>query len=120
MLRSHRDDLELIAGTETGWEVAFPFLAMMALAAARNVSGRCPAELLESMVVFPSSKSSGGIQMATTSRGRGQDRAKVAAAQDHEVRYEARKEGVSKDTIEKVVKTAGNSRKKVEAEIGRR
>jgi hypothetical protein len=58
--------------------------------------------------------------MATTSRGRAQDRAKVAAGQDHEVRYEARKEGVLKDTIKKAVKTAGNSRKKVEAEIGRR
>jgi hypothetical protein len=58
--------------------------------------------------------------MATKSRGRAQDRAKVAAGQDHEVRYEAGKEDVSKDTVKKAVKTAGNSRKKVEAEIGRR
>jgi predicted DNA-binding protein (UPF0251 family) len=34
-------------------------------------------------------------------------------------KYEARKEGVSKDTVKKAVKSAGNSRKKVEAEIGR-
>lgn len=57
--------------------------------------------------------------MATTSRGRAQDRAKVAAGQDHEVRYEATKEGVSTDTVKKAVKNAGNSRKKVEAKIGR-
>lgn len=55
--------------------------------------------------------------MATTSRGRAQDRAKVAGGQDHEVRYEANKEGVSKDTVKKAVRNAGNSRKKVEAEI---
>ncbi len=40
--------------------------------------------------------------MGTTSRGRGQDRANVAAGQDHEVRYEASKEGVSKDAIKKL------------------
>ncbi|MFB2567412.1 DUF3606 domain-containing protein [Rhizobium sp. IMFF44] len=57
--------------------------------------------------------------MATTSKGRAQDRAKVAGGQDHEVRYEAKKEGVSKDRVKKAVKSAGNSRKKVEAEIGR-
>ncbi|RFB93276.1 DUF3606 domain-containing protein [Rhizobium leguminosarum bv. trifolii] len=57
--------------------------------------------------------------MAQSSRGRAQDRAKVAARQDHEVKYEAKKEGVSKDTVKKAVKNAGNSRKKVEAEIGR-
>ncbi|EJC75101.1 Protein of unknown function (DUF3606) [Rhizobium leguminosarum bv. trifolii WSM2012] len=54
-----------------------------------------------------------------TSRGRTQDRARVAGGQDHEVKYEARKEGVSKDTVKKAVKSAGNSRKKVETEIGR-
>ncbi|GGE07922.1 DUF3606 domain-containing protein [Rhizobium anhuiense] len=57
--------------------------------------------------------------MAQSSRGRSQDRAKVAAGQDHEVKYEARKEGVSKDAVKKAVKRTGNSRKKVEAEIGR-
>ncbi|MDR9764131.1 DUF3606 domain-containing protein [Rhizobium redzepovicii] len=57
--------------------------------------------------------------MATTSRGRNQDRARVAAGQKHEVAYEATKENVSKDTVKKAVKSAGNSRKKVEAEIGR-
>ncbi|MBB3165668.1 DUF3606 domain-containing protein [Rhizobium laguerreae] len=55
-----------------------------------------------------------------TSRGRAQDRARVAGGQDHEVKYEAKKEGVSKDAVTKAVKNAGNSRKKVEAEIDRR
>ena len=54
-----------------------------------------------------------------TPRGRAQDRARVAGGQDHEVNYEATKEGVSKDTVKKAVKRAGNSRKKVEAQIGR-
>ncbi|TCB20736.1 DUF3606 domain-containing protein [Rhizobium leguminosarum bv. viciae] len=55
-----------------------------------------------------------------TSRGRAQDRARVAGGQDHEVKYEAKKEGVSKDAVKKAVTSAGNSRKKVEAEIDRR
>jgi hypothetical protein len=58
--------------------------------------------------------------MATTSRGRAQDRARVAGGQDHEVKYEAKKEGVSKDAVKKTVKNVGNSRKKVEAELDRR
>jgi len=57
--------------------------------------------------------------MATTSRGRAQDRAKVAAGQDHEVRYEADKTNVSRDAVKKAVKSAGNSRKKVEAQLGK-
>ncbi|MGO8021231.1 DUF3606 domain-containing protein [Rhizobium leguminosarum] len=56
----------------------------------------------------------------TPSRGRAQDRARVAGGQDHEVKYEATTEGVSKDAVKKAVKSAGNSREKVEAEIGRR
>jgi hypothetical protein len=52
-----------------------------------------------------------------TSKGRAQDRAQVAAGQDHEVRYEAGKVGVPKDKVKKAVKDAGNSRKKVEAEL---
>ncbi|WP_327210042.1 DUF3606 domain-containing protein [Rhizobium leguminosarum] len=55
--------------------------------------------------------------MATTSRGRTQDRARVAGGQDHEVKYEAKKEGVSKDAVKTTVKNVGNSRKKVEAEL---
>ncbi len=47
-------------------------------------------------------------------RGRAQDRARVAGGQDHEVRYEAGKEGVSKDEVRDAVKEVGNSRRKVE------
>jgi hypothetical protein len=54
-----------------------------------------------------------------TSRGRSQDRSKVAGGQDHEVKYEAKKTGASKDEVRQAVKDAGNSRKKVEARLGR-
>lgn len=57
--------------------------------------------------------------MAQTKRGRAQDRAKVAGGQDHEVRYEAKKEGVSKSDVKAAVKKVGNSRKKVENELER-
>ncbi len=57
--------------------------------------------------------------MATTTRGRAQDRAKVAGGQDHEVRYEAKKTGASKDEVKAAVKSAGNSRKKVEDRLGK-
>ncbi|MFP5076389.1 DUF3606 domain-containing protein [Rhizobium sp. YIM 134829] len=55
--------------------------------------------------------------MSTTTRGRNQDRAQVAAGQDHELRYEAEKEGVSKDIVAKTVKSVGNSRKAVEDKL---
>jgi len=58
--------------------------------------------------------------MSQTDRGRSQDRARVAAGQDHEVRYEAKKEGVSKDDVKDAVHKAGNSRDKVEAELDRK
>lgn len=56
--------------------------------------------------------------MAETKRGRAQDRAKVAGGQAHEVAYEAAKTGSSAGAVRQAVKTAGNSRKKVEAELG--
>jgi predicted DNA-binding protein YlxM (UPF0122 family) len=55
--------------------------------------------------------------MASSNRGRNQDRARVAAGQDYEVRYEAEKEGVSKQAVRDAVKEVGNSRKKVEARL---
>jgi hypothetical protein len=55
--------------------------------------------------------------MSTTSRGRAQDRARVAGGQDYEVRYEARKEGVSKDDVKESIKEVGNSRDKIEADL---
>src|SRR5579872_5492172 len=47
-----------------------------------------------------------------TSRGRKQDRARVAGGQDYEVRYEAKKTGRSKAAVKKAVKKVSNSRKK--------
>jgi len=54
-----------------------------------------------------------------TSRGRKQDRARVAGGQDHEVRYEANKTGKPKAAVKKAVKKVGVSRKRVERRLGR-
>jgi hypothetical protein len=54
-----------------------------------------------------------------TSRGRKQDRARVAGGQDYEVRYEAKKTGRTSGVVKKAVKEAGNSRKRVERRLGR-
>jgi hypothetical protein len=51
-------------------------------------------------------------------RGRAQDRARVAGAQDHEVRYEAGKTGASETDVKNAVRQAGNSRDKVEEKLG--
>jgi Protein of unknown function (DUF3606) len=58
-------------------------------------------------------------EMATaqTTRGRNQDRAKVAGGQDHEVKYEAGKTGARKADFKSAVKSVGNSRKKVEDKL---
>jgi hypothetical protein len=53
-----------------------------------------------------------------TSRGRKQDRARVAGGQDYEVRYEARKTGRSKAAVKKTVKKVGNIRKRLENWLG--
>lgn len=55
-----------------------------------------------------------------TPRGRGQDRAKVAGGQEHEVRYEAKKTGSTAADVKAAVKEAGNSRAKVEDKLGSR
>jgi len=54
-----------------------------------------------------------------TTRGRKQDRARVAGGQNHEVSYEAKKTGKSKSQVKKAAKTAGPSREKVERALGR-
>lgn len=53
-----------------------------------------------------------------TTRGRKQDRARVAGGQRHEVRYESKKSGRSAQQVKRAVKKAGPSRKKVERELG--
>mgnify|MGYP000977726247 CR=1 FL=1 len=57
---------------------------------------------------------------SATTRGRSQDRAKVAGGQDHEVKYEAGKTGASKADVKAAVKSVGNSRKKVEDRLGKK
>jgi len=54
-----------------------------------------------------------------TSRGRKQDRARVAGGQSYEVRYEAKKTGKSRGAVKRAVKKVGVSRRKVERELGR-
>ena len=48
-----------------------------------------------------------------TTRGRAQDRARVAPGQGHEVAYEAEKTKRKSSSVRKAVKKVGNSRKKV-------
>jgi hypothetical protein len=55
-----------------------------------------------------------------TTRGRNQDRTRVAGGQDHEVRYEAGKKGASKTEVKSAVKSVGNSRRKVENKLDKR
>ena len=52
-----------------------------------------------------------------TTRGRAQDRAKVAGGQKHEVAYEAKKTSRSAPAVKKAVKKVGNVRKKVEKRL---
>jgi len=54
-----------------------------------------------------------------SSRGRKQDRARVAGGQDYEVRYTAKKTKRSAGAVKKAVKKVGSSRKKVERRLGR-
>jgi uncharacterized protein DUF3606 len=54
-----------------------------------------------------------------SSRGRKQDRARVAGGQDYEVRYESRKSGRSKGKVKRAVKRVGNSRRRVERALSR-
>jgi len=54
-----------------------------------------------------------------TTRGRKQDRTRVAGGQDYEVRYEAKKTGKSRAAVKKAVKKVGSGRKRVERRLGR-
>ena len=47
-----------------------------------------------------------------------QDRDRVAGTQQHEVAYEAGKTGASRAAVKQAVKSAGNSRKAVEKQLG--
>lgn len=52
-----------------------------------------------------------------TTRGRSQDRARVAAGQDYEVIYEKDKMNTGSNKIKKAIKQEGNSRKKIEKNL---
>jgi hypothetical protein len=54
-----------------------------------------------------------------SSRGRAQDRARVAGGQRHEVSYEAQKTGAKAADVKKAIQSEGNSRKKVEKKLGK-
>ncbi len=54
-----------------------------------------------------------------SSRGRAQDRAKVAGGQKHEVAYEAKKTAKPAAAVKEAVKAVGNSRKKVEKRLSK-
>ena len=55
-----------------------------------------------------------------TTRGRAQDRAKVAGGQKHETSYAAKKTGASTKAVRSAVNAVGNSRRKVELQLGDR
>lgn len=54
-----------------------------------------------------------------SSRGRKQDRARVAGGQGYEVGYESKKTGKSRGAVRKAAKVAGPSRRNVERELRR-
>ena len=54
-----------------------------------------------------------------TTRGRKQDRTRVAGGQDYEVKYEAKKTGKSRAAVKKAVKKVGSSRRLVERRLER-
>lgn len=59
------------------------------------------------------------VSSNSTKRGRAQDRRSVAGGQEHEIDYEAQKTGASAEEVKRAVKKVGNSRAKVERELGR-
>lgn len=52
-----------------------------------------------------------------STRGRNQDRGKVATRQNYEVQYEKDKLDVSAEKVKDAVKSEGNSRKKIEKKL---
>jgi hypothetical protein len=59
------------------------------------------------------------VSSNSSKRGRAQDRRSVAGGQKHETAYEAQKMGASAEDVKRAVKKVGNSREKVERELGR-
>jgi Protein of unknown function (DUF3606) len=59
------------------------------------------------------------IMPKQSTRGRQQDRARVAGGQNYEVRYEAKKTRQSPKAVKRAVKKVGNNRKRVDRELSR-
>lgn len=59
------------------------------------------------------------VSSNSSKRGRAQDRRNVAGGQKHETAYEAQKTGAGAEDVKRAVKKVGNSREKVERELGR-
>jgi Protein of unknown function (DUF3606) len=59
------------------------------------------------------------VSKKKTTRGRKQDRARVAGGQNYEVSYESKKTGRSASAVKKALKKVGNARKRVEKRLGR-
>ena len=57
------------------------------------------------------------METKKTTRGRAQDRSKVAGGQDYEISYEAKKTGKSGQAVKSAVKNSGNSRTGVEKKL---
>ena len=57
------------------------------------------------------------MEKKQSTKGRSQDRTKVAGGQDHEVQYEKDKMNTSGSKVKAAVKSEGNSRKKVEEKL---
>jgi len=57
------------------------------------------------------------MEKQSSSRGRSQDRRKVAGGQDYEVNYESQKTGASTKQVKKAIQSAGNERSKVEKKL---
>ncbi|MBV9961671.1 MAG: DUF3606 domain-containing protein [Parafilimonas sp.] len=55
----------------------------------------------------------------SSTRGRSQDRQKVAGGQDYEVNYESRKTGASPKKVKKAIQSEGNQRNKVEKKLNK-
>jgi hypothetical protein len=55
----------------------------------------------------------------SSTRGRSQDRRKVAGGQDYEVNYESQKTGASTKKVKQAIQSEGNERSKVEKKLNK-
>jgi hypothetical protein len=70
-------------------------------------------------VTFQSAKGGSTMATAKTTRGRNQDRSRVAGGQGYEVNYFARKHGITAQQARDLIKEVGNDRDKLNAAAAR-